>query len=199
MKKIISRQIALGLLLTMAKVCAAAVLQNDSSMICPVEIDSSCYKIQGEITQDDAVRIRQIGSMLRSSSPLRKSLFHLDSEGGDVASAIAIGRELRQIAAVVVVDSKCLSACVFLIAGGVKRIIPSDTKVGIHRPYSPRTDEREYGEVQRERDLVRAQILSFMGDMNLPSSLTTVRLNSRCRGADQALVLAAGRFWLVPT
>jgi hypothetical protein len=59
----------------------------------------------------------------------------LDSPGGDVESAVAIGRFLREknIVAIVPVNAHCASACVITLLGGVYRIVTGN--IGIHRPY----------------------------------------------------------------
>jgi hypothetical protein len=59
----------------------------------------------------------------------------LDSPGGDVDSAIEIGRLLRERSADADVhhDMACVSACVLMLVAGKAREI--EGKVGIHRPY----------------------------------------------------------------
>lgn len=149
----------------------AAVLPRDSSTACPIEGGSLCYRIQGEITQEDFIRIKSIADQALNAKTRIRSFFHLDSEGGDVDAAIAIGRELRRMSAKVSVREKCLSACVFVMAGAVQRTIFSNAMVGIHRPYSLRTDERSYDSIQREQKNIRERAKQFLEDMNLPSTL----------------------------
>lgn len=57
------------------------------------------------------------------------------SMGGDVHSAIRIGRLLRRNEAAILLAGPCASACVVMIAGAVKRH-SLDTGVGVHRPFS---------------------------------------------------------------
>jgi hypothetical protein len=59
----------------------------------------------------------------------------LDSLGGDVAAAMAIGKLFRKERVWVSVShgSVCYSACVLILAGAVHRAVAG--KVGIHRPY----------------------------------------------------------------
>lgn len=60
----------------------------------------------------------------------------LDSPGGDVAAAMAIGYRIREVGAIVRVErgASCASSCVLLLAAGQRRNVFG--KVGIHRPYS---------------------------------------------------------------
>lgn len=61
----------------------------------------------------------------------------LNSEGGDVVTAMAIGRMVRQAQMVTAVheQSVCASACTLILAGGVRRYARNETKLGLHRPF----------------------------------------------------------------
>lgn len=61
--------------------------------------------------------------------------FSIDSTGGSVVAAMKIGRLLRQERGSVMIEGVCFSACVFVLAGAVDRVIFPPGKVGIHRPY----------------------------------------------------------------
>jgi hypothetical protein len=65
----------------------------------------------------------------------RQPVLKLDSVGGSVTAAMAIGHLVRDrgFTTVVEQDKECLSACVLILAAGVERII-SSRKVGVHRP-----------------------------------------------------------------
>ena len=78
----------------------------------------------------------------------------LDSEGGDVYAALRIGRMLRKARAWthVLKGSKCISACVFLLAGSVRRDVDGGV-VGIHRPYSSDTEALSFEEMQVSMDI----------------------------------------------
>jgi hypothetical protein len=62
---------------------------------------------------------------------------YLNSPGGSVTEAMAVGRLIRREGMSVVVErgANCASACVFVLAAGTSRRI--DGTVGIHRPYIP--------------------------------------------------------------
>jgi hypothetical protein len=97
-------------------------------------------------------------------------LFFVHSEGGDVERAIRIGRMLRELNATIWIGNSCLSACVFILAGGVDRSIFGT--VGVHRPYFSSLDRRSSPQVVvREMARIDALITNFLREMNLPVGL----------------------------
>ena len=60
----------------------------------------------------------------------------VDSAGGEIFSAMEIGRLLRRDQASISVGhrSSCISACVLVLMGATARSIAADARVGIHRP-----------------------------------------------------------------
>lgn len=65
----------------------------------------------------------------------KRTAVKLDSEGGSVTAAMAVGHIIRDRGFVTGVDrsGKCLSACVLLLAAGAERVVAS-SRVGVHRP-----------------------------------------------------------------
>ncbi len=61
----------------------------------------------------------------------------LNSNGGDIAAAMQIGRVIRANRLNTLVDDNavCASACVLILAGGVNRGARDRAKIGLHRPY----------------------------------------------------------------
>jgi hypothetical protein len=70
----------------------------------------------------------------------------LSSPGGRVVASMELGAELRKMHAAVIVArslreggrdltaaGQCMSACVYAMMGGIKRIVPPESRVGIHR------------------------------------------------------------------
>lgn len=98
----------------------------------------------------------------------------LDTAGGSVAAAMAIGRPLRKERASVAIDNGaiCNSACVLIFAGAVNRAIEPTAKLGIHRPYlevprgniTPARDQEAY---QRTLQDIR----SYFREMNVSEQL----------------------------
>ena len=70
----------------------------------------------------------------------------------------------------------CLSSCVFLIAGSVRREIIAGP-VGIHRIYSTRTGNVEYGNAQEEFQRIRSDVETYLHEMNLSSRLLDAMLS----------------------
>ena len=80
-----------------------------------------------------------------------KNVVFLHSPGGQVVSALKLGLNMRQFGTAVVVArvrpgssddpngqfgaGRCMSACVFVLMGGKRRVVPSQSLVGIHRMF----------------------------------------------------------------
>jgi hypothetical protein len=91
----------------------------------------------------------------------------LDSPGGKVVASMELGQVIRKLGMAVIVarpaanqsrtmalvSGRCYSACVYALMGGRKRVIPSQSSVGVHRMfnYSTNFDIAEGGFV-RERN-----------------------------------------------
>jgi hypothetical protein len=102
----------------------------------------------------------------------------LDSLGGDVDAAMAIGRVLRSTLAVAGVFSNpgggappntCASACVLVLAGATDRTVTG--RVGIHRLYTTDTATTDYESLQRTHRELEVRIRSYLREMNIPESL----------------------------
>jgi hypothetical protein len=113
----------------------------------------------------------------------------IHSPGGSVNASIAMGRILRQLGTVVVVaramdarelppDSRgrrerglaenlrfvsgtCASACVYALAGGVKRVVPPESRVAVHR-MAGNVANYEYA----TREFRQQQIFAGQGELN---------------------------------
>jgi ATP-dependent protease ClpP protease subunit len=68
--------------------------------------------------------------------------YGINSPGGSVPAAMAIGRIFRREHAHLIVDHNCISACILILAGAVDRHIGSTAVVGIHRPYLGTTPQQ---------------------------------------------------------
>jgi hypothetical protein len=74
----------------------------------------------------------------------------LDSPGGHVLAAMELGATIRSLGMAVIVarpggdgrkpaalySGRCYSACVYALMGGRKRVIPPQSRVGVHRMYN---------------------------------------------------------------
>lgn len=127
-------------------VTSGAVLA-DVTKVADCSTPAGCFLISGEITDADATALAQISQFL-DGRKLSRPTITLNSHGGSVDAAIAAGRTIRQMRAWVSVPSKahCLSACVFLLAGGATRLVSGE--VGIHRPYTPQIGQLDIQQIQ---------------------------------------------------
>ncbi len=102
--------------------------------------DFGHVRIEGEISAQDIDPVRKALQKFKAQDPKWKwsqPLVFLHSSGGDVQAAIKIGKLLRSNSTHIVVDrnEECSSACIFILAGGVERIVLVGAKIGLHRPY----------------------------------------------------------------
>lgn len=97
----------------------------------------------------------------------------LNSGGGQVTSAIAIGRLLRQVKGVARIEagSSCLSACIFVLAGAPYRVVQPGAVVGVHRPYDSDDAQLPSEQVQRRHATRDAFVRAYLKEMNVPPSL----------------------------
>lgn len=131
---------------------------------------SAWISLRGPITAGDAARVpKDIASAEASLGKPNSSLWvNVSSEGGDVQTAMAIGRFLRQRRATVFVqaDSECLSSCVLLLAAGSDRLVYG--KVGIHRPYLPDARGQSAASLQEYWRQTKSQLRIYFEEMNVP-------------------------------
>jgi len=126
--------------------------------------------VSGEIRKEDLGNFKTFVGMARNENLYFVSL---DSKGGDVETAVSMGKILRadgEKAYVRVMEGKsCVSSCVFLLAGGSNRYVWG--RVGIHRPFSP-TDIGTNAALQKQNyERLGVQIKGFLRDTNIPPEL----------------------------
>jgi hypothetical protein len=93
----------------------------------------------------------------------------LASNGGDIDSAMDLGRLLRKrgIYTYVAKSDQCLSACVFAFMGGERRGVAG--RIGIHRPYFLYTQDSP-DRLARYRNLQKV-VKGYVEEMDFPDSL----------------------------
>ena len=95
-----------------------------------------------------------------------------DSNGGNLAEGVEIGRLIRQhlIHTHVPAGAKCYSACVFAFVGGVERNVAG--LVGIHSFYSEAfLGSENYTAASEVYDLVSAEAEAYIKEMRIPTDL----------------------------
>lgn len=147
---------------------AGEVTRITNPTICSVGV--LCWEISGAISESDHRAVVQIANSLTSAMP-PPYYFRLNSRGGNIESAIAIGRQLRRMRAYAVTwdTAPCYSSCVFILAGAVGRMLGSN--IGIHRPYSLSTEKRDYDNVQREHRRIENLAKAFLTEVNVSPAL----------------------------
>ena len=81
-----------------------------------------------------------------ADEPGLRDVVVLNSPGGRVVASMRLGAALRKLDAAVIVArfgkegdldlpiaGQCMSACVYAMMGGSKRVVPPESRVGIHR------------------------------------------------------------------
>lgn len=98
--------------------------------------ESKTILIDGLITPSDYRSFVEKAAIVQKQDPIGVAVF-LDSQGGNLETAMRIGRFIRKskwyVMAYVNEDLICASACVFILASIKQRSI--EGKVVIHRPY----------------------------------------------------------------
>lgn len=140
--------------------------------ICPTPGRPGCgvaLSIEGVISAESA---RSFASLLeleekRTGASVRPSV-QIQSTGGDLYAAIAIGREIRKRTGSVISSGPCHSACVFAAMGGVERNILG---IGLHRPYFANSDTNVFAEADARYKRMLRLIHDYMFEMNIAEDL----------------------------
>jgi hypothetical protein len=135
-------------------------------------------KISGLIKKNDINDLKiciERHNKHRGSKLSENILVLLDSQGGDVIAAMEMGKILRENKAEIWVlpGSECSSACVFILASGVHRVICGNTKIGIHRPIF---DEKyfsslDYAEAAQRYKKLTNELHEYLSKMDIKDSL----------------------------
>jgi len=97
------------------------------------EVADDAIRITGQIAPGDADRLVE---WLEETRP-QVTRVMLDSSGGSVSDALAIGRTIRSAnySTGVTDGAVCLSACPYVLAGGTERQVAEGGIVGVHQHY----------------------------------------------------------------
>lgn len=140
-------------------------------------------ELHGKIELADVSKLKKIlpkaisnSHGARIGSFISRPVVVLNSRGGDVLAALAIGRELRKQFAWVMVPegAHCHSACIFILAGGSNRSAFGETlSLGIHRPYfSPTQFARlSPSDAKGNYDANLRQVADYLSDMGVSQEL----------------------------
>jgi hypothetical protein len=132
--------------------------------------DQAYIAVDGEIVRGDLTKLRSIyGRAQRGKST--GLIVDLDSPGGDLSEAMAIGRWIRQTKGWTGIRSQasCASACVYIFAAGVSKN-PSGSLL-IHRPYLM---SHPAGNIDTALKNALAASRAYFAEMNVPEGLADV-------------------------
>lgn len=95
-------------------------------------VEGDVALLTGEVAVGDAERFTEWFDPEAGLATIR-----LHSPGGSVLDALAIGRALREAGLATEMDAGdiCLSACPYILAGGVTRAVDDAAMVGVHQHY----------------------------------------------------------------
>ena len=101
---------------------------------CFISIDGPVNKSLEKAFNQAVVQVRQMVCV--------EKIVMISSHGGDLDMALHIGREIRANEFTTDIHGFCESSCVFIYAGGVRRLahqnsrISADSRLGVHQPAS---------------------------------------------------------------
>jgi hypothetical protein len=132
-------------------------------------VRSATIVVKGEINRDTVLLVKAYYDLLMKIGAIN---LDLDTSGGNVESALEIGRFAREndLNVMVPPNAVCASACVFILAGGVTRYV--EGKVGIHRPYIETLNVPATLDLVKQRAKATKEVLqSYFREMNLSERL----------------------------
>lgn len=145
----------------------AALLLSPQSLALEFSNSGGTFSMSGPINHGDARRF--IEAYLDWEEP--PTLFHIDSEGGDVETAMLIGRFIRDTQIPVWSGRACYSACVLVFVAGVERLAQGE--IGLHRPYysAKYFANLSASEAADAYGVAAKSITEYMTEMGVPSSI----------------------------
>lgn len=141
-------------------------------------------RIQGKITAADSDEVKRLIDQTRQEAEnkhwdVERPYIYLDTLGGEVPAALAIGRLLRKEQIGVQIDPQgiCYSACVMVLAGAVTRNIQG--KVGIHRPYyDVPKDDISADKLSDQFQKMLQELRAYFREMNVNEQLADAMLRT---------------------
>ncbi|WP_343069821.1 ATP-dependent Clp protease proteolytic subunit [Paracoccus amoyensis] len=132
--------------------------------------------ISGQIAEGDADRFLQ---WLDQTQPTASQV-SLDSSGGSVSDALAIGRTIRSSGydTVVKAGAVCMSACPYLLAGGVQRQAVEGAVVGVHQHYFGQNTILPAFMAIRDLQRAQAGVMDYLTEMGVDLRLMSLGLRT---------------------
>ncbi len=131
----------------------------------PLTAEDATFRLEGRTLVASGFIGESFASQLRGYDFDR---LRITSAGGIVEQGIEAGEWLRAWNKTVEASGECLSSCVFVLAGGARRLASADTHIGVHRFYStggPDPRDLEIGQALSSR------ILRYFGEGGIDAAL----------------------------
>lgn len=132
--------------------------------------------ISGQIAVGDADRFAR---WLDETRP-QATRVSLDSSGGSVADALAIGRTIRAAGYDTAVEdgAVCLSACPYLLAGGVRRSASRGAAIGVHQHYFGKNTMLPAFMAVSDVQRAQASVMDYLDEMGIDLRLMSHALRT---------------------
>lgn len=145
----------------------AAILNSSPASALEFSRLGGTLNMDGEITEGDAA----LFLVELASWETAPALINIDSPGGNLDEAMHIGTFIRDSQITVSTWNECNSACIFILAAGVDRIVHGT--IGLHRPHFEKSyfadlDSREAE--ARYKDLIQ-ESTSYLISMGVSQSI----------------------------
>lgn len=139
-------------------------------------VEGDAITMSGQIAPGDADRFV---TWLDQNRP-DASKVSLDSSGGSVADALAIGRTIRSsgFATEVGDGSVCLSACPYMLAGGVTRLAADGAVVGVHQHFFGKNTLLPAFMAVRDVQRAQASVMDYLDEMGVDLRLMSYALRT---------------------
>lgn len=140
------------------------------------EVTDEAISISGQIAEGDADRFLQWLDQTQPSA----TRVSLDSSGGSVSDALAIGRTIRSSGYDTVVENGavCMSACPYLLAGGVQRRTDEGAVVGVHQHYFGQSTILPAFMAIRDLQRAQAGVMDYLSEMGVDLRLMSLGLRT---------------------
>jgi hypothetical protein len=151
---------------------AALLLALPSQALADIKIVSNGLEITGDIKKADYEFIARHGGDLLE----KPQVVYLDSDGGDVAAAMEIGRVIRSLkwSTFVWTRKKCFSSCALIYIAGVQR--QNGGTIGLHRPYLATSLPPDM--IEKSYPAMLKAVRDYVGEMGVTDSFYESMVNT---------------------
>ncbi|WP_410217257.1 hypothetical protein [Paracoccus sp. (in: a-proteobacteria)] len=139
-------------------------------------VSGESIRLTGQIAPGDADRF---ATWLEQNRPTETQVA-LDSSGGSVSDALAIGRTIRAAGYDTQVENGavCLSACPYILAGGAARQVKPGGVVGVHQHYFGQSTILPAFMAVKDLQRAQAGVMDYLTQMGVNLRLMTYALRT---------------------